>query len=195
MAIKIKESKKGTFTAAAKKRGMAVQEFARKVMANKDKYSTAMVRKANFAKNATKFKHELGGILDSQVGTQNQQLGSTIGSTIGSAAALAGIPGLGPLLGSLGSLLGKKPDELKVLSDHFKSINTSTNPYGNYEMGGELEGLEGALKYSGASHDQGGIDVNAEGIPSSKPIAEVEDGEVVYSIKGKKVIFSNTLKI
>ena len=61
--IHIKPSKKGTFTAAAKKRGMEVQEFARKVLANKDAYSPAMVKKANFARNATKFKHDLGGFL------------------------------------------------------------------------------------------------------------------------------------
>lgn len=61
--IHIKPSKKGTFTAAAKKRGMGVQEFARKVLANKDAYSPAMVKKANFARNATKFKHDLGGFL------------------------------------------------------------------------------------------------------------------------------------
>ena len=47
--IRIKDSKKGTFTAAAKKRGMSVQAFASKVLANKDKYSPAMVKKANFA--------------------------------------------------------------------------------------------------------------------------------------------------
>lgn len=62
--IHIKESKKGTFTAAAKKHGMGVQEFASKVLANKDKYSPAMVKKANFAKNATKFKHEHGGYME-----------------------------------------------------------------------------------------------------------------------------------
>ncbi len=59
--IKIKESKKGTFTRAAKKRGMGVQEFAKKVMANKDRYSDAMVKKANFARNATKWEHQEGG--------------------------------------------------------------------------------------------------------------------------------------
>jgi hypothetical protein len=59
--IHIKESKKGTFTAAAKKHGMGVQEFARKVLANKDKYSAAMVKKANFARNASKWKHADGG--------------------------------------------------------------------------------------------------------------------------------------
>lgn len=54
--IYIKPSKRGTFTAAAKKRGMGVQEFAGKVMANKEDYSSAMVKKANFARNAAKWK-------------------------------------------------------------------------------------------------------------------------------------------
>lgn len=59
--IHIKKSKVGTFTAAAKKHGMGVQEFASQVLANKDKYSTAMVRKANFAHNSTGWKHAFGG--------------------------------------------------------------------------------------------------------------------------------------
>ena len=61
--IYIKPSKRGTFTAAAKKRGMGVQEFARKVLANKDSYSPAMVKKANFARNFGGRKHDLGGYL------------------------------------------------------------------------------------------------------------------------------------
>lgn len=61
--IYIKPSKRGTFTAAAKKRGMSVQEFASKVLANKEDYSTAMVKKANFARNASKWKHADGGNL------------------------------------------------------------------------------------------------------------------------------------
>ena len=60
--IHIKPSKRGTFTAAANKRGMGVQEFASKVLANKEDYSTAMVKKANFAKNAAKW-HANGGLL------------------------------------------------------------------------------------------------------------------------------------
>ena len=59
--IHIKKSKVGTFTAAAKKRGMSVQEFASTVLANKDKYSPAMVRKANFAHNAAGWKRAFGG--------------------------------------------------------------------------------------------------------------------------------------
>ena len=62
-SIHISPSKKGTFTAAAKKHGMGVQEFASKILANKDDYSSAMVKKANFARNASKWKHGDGGLL------------------------------------------------------------------------------------------------------------------------------------
>ena len=58
--IYIKPSKRGTFTAAAKSRGMGVQEFASKVLANKEDYSPAMVKKANFARNASHW-HPDGG--------------------------------------------------------------------------------------------------------------------------------------
>lgn len=61
--IYIKPSKRGTFTAAAKRHSMGVQEFANKVLSNKEDYSTAMVKKANFAKNASKWKHAFGGTL------------------------------------------------------------------------------------------------------------------------------------
>lgn len=60
--IYIKPSKRGTFTAAAKKHGKGVQEFASQVLANKENYSPAMVKKANFARNAAKW-HSFGGTL------------------------------------------------------------------------------------------------------------------------------------
>lgn len=54
--IHIKKSKRGTFTAAANKAGMSVQAYADKVLsAPKGKYSSAMRKKANFAKNASKW--------------------------------------------------------------------------------------------------------------------------------------------
>jgi hypothetical protein len=59
--IYIKPSKRGTFTAAANKHGKSVQSFAAQVMANKENYSPAMVKKANFARNAAKWKHAMGG--------------------------------------------------------------------------------------------------------------------------------------
>ena len=56
--IHIDKNKRGTFTRAAKAHGMGVQEFARKVLsAPKGKYSSNMRKKANFARNASKFKH------------------------------------------------------------------------------------------------------------------------------------------
>lgn len=54
--IKIKPSKRGTFTAAAKKAGRSVQAEARAVLADKNA-SPAMKKKANFARNAAKWNH------------------------------------------------------------------------------------------------------------------------------------------
>lgn len=65
--IHIKPSKRGTFTAAAKRHHMSVQEFARTVLNNRARYSSAMVKKANFARNASKWhKKELGGDMTKQ---------------------------------------------------------------------------------------------------------------------------------
>jgi hypothetical protein len=62
--IYIKPENKGKFTAWADAHGMSVQEAASHVMANKEKYSSTTVKRANFAKNASKFKHEKGGEID-----------------------------------------------------------------------------------------------------------------------------------
>lgn len=61
--IHIKPSKRGTFTAASKRHGKSVQSFASQVLANKENYSPAMVKKANFARNAAKW-HSFGGDLN-----------------------------------------------------------------------------------------------------------------------------------
>lgn len=53
--IRIKKSKRGTFTKAAKQHGMSVQSFANRVLRNPSKYSAAMRKKANFARNASKW--------------------------------------------------------------------------------------------------------------------------------------------
>lgn len=65
--IHIKPSKRGTFTAAAKKHGKSVQSFASQVLANKENYSPAMVKKANFARNTSKW-HSFGGNLNTNGG-------------------------------------------------------------------------------------------------------------------------------
>lgn len=50
----IAPSKRGTLTAEATKHGMSAMAFAHKVMANKNNYSSKMVKKANFAINFNK---------------------------------------------------------------------------------------------------------------------------------------------
>ena len=55
--ICIKKENRGKFTESAKKAGMGVQEFASHVLSNKNRYSTTLVKRANFAKNAKSFNH------------------------------------------------------------------------------------------------------------------------------------------
>lgn len=59
--INIDPKNKGKFTASAKRAGMGVQEFAAHVLANKDDYSSTQVKRANFARNASKWNKQQGG--------------------------------------------------------------------------------------------------------------------------------------
>ena len=54
--IHIKKENEGKFTEAANRAGMSVQQFASHVLSNKDKYSGKLVKRANFARNAAKWK-------------------------------------------------------------------------------------------------------------------------------------------
>lgn len=48
--------KPGSFTAQAKRAGMSVPSFRKKVLANKDKYSSTTVKRANLAKTLSKMR-------------------------------------------------------------------------------------------------------------------------------------------
>lgn len=61
--IHIKKANRGKFTESARRAGMGVQEYARHVLANRDRYSSTLVRRANFARNAASW-HPDGGLLD-----------------------------------------------------------------------------------------------------------------------------------
>lgn len=61
-AIHIAKNKRGTFKAQASRMGMSTQQAASHILANKDDYSPAMVKKAVFAHN---FAHADGGSLES----------------------------------------------------------------------------------------------------------------------------------
>ena len=59
--INIKKKNRGKFTESANRAGMGVQEYARHILANKDKYSSTLVKRANFARNFGGRKHAEGG--------------------------------------------------------------------------------------------------------------------------------------
>lgn len=132
--IHIAPSKKGTFTAAASKHGMGVQEFASKVLANPEDYSPAMRKKANFARNASKWKHAYGGHLfwDGGFGGDNKT---------GPISYLRFVPALGAGIGALTDAFGitNRPDYtnadsiIEAARQGIGSIRDVTfTPIGNY---------------------------------------------------------------
>jgi hypothetical protein len=60
--ININPANKGKFTASANRAGMGVQEFASKVLANKEDYSSTQVKRATFARNSAGWKKQMGGM-------------------------------------------------------------------------------------------------------------------------------------
>jgi hypothetical protein len=58
--INIKEANKGKFTAWAQAHGMTVQQAAATILRNREKYSSALIKRANFARNAAKWDE--GGV-------------------------------------------------------------------------------------------------------------------------------------
>jgi hypothetical protein len=61
--IYIKPENRGKFTQQAQSAGMGVQEFASKVLGNKEDYSPTTVKRANFARNAAGWKKQMGGMM------------------------------------------------------------------------------------------------------------------------------------
>ena len=77
-SINIKPENRGKFTEWAKRNGMSVSEAANKVMANTENYSPSVVKMANFAKNAAKWKKEMGGFLYEDGGQMNVNIGNNV---------------------------------------------------------------------------------------------------------------------
>ena len=124
--IHIKPSKRGTFTAAAKKRGKSVQAFASQVLAHKENYSPAMVKKAVFASNAKKWKHAEGGeLLPNDYYLNLFALGGETSILDQASANSEEAKGLKGLLNKLSSL-GEDNDSLNSINPQSLVNNVST---------------------------------------------------------------------
>lgn len=131
--IHIKPENKGKFTAWANAHNMGVQEAARHVMANKEDYSSTIVKRANFAKNAAGWKKQYGGVVTEDM--YKYFNGGNISSQGGNMT--------GPI--QLGSMAGNMA--LDVIPDN-QVVDTEGNPVGTYQGTGKSIG-KGAL--SGAA--------------------------------------------
>lgn len=120
-SIKINPAKKGTFKAQATKMGMSVQEAADYILRHKEKYSPAMVKKANFAKN---FARELGGeiydLTQYKDGGGIPQRYRTMGFTKVGAKRKSTRPG------KKWMVLAKKGDQYKVVHGGWKGMKDFT---------------------------------------------------------------------
>lgn len=115
-SIHIDKNKIGTFTATATKHGKSVQEFARQVLANKENYSSAMVRKAVFAHNSAKWhKHagdsEESSYLRTKEGSAHPFIYSMLSSSMGQAD--------NPMLTAINMLVNKYSKEPIVYTGSF----------------------------------------------------------------------------
>ncbi len=63
--IHIKKENRGKFSAAAKRAGMSTQQYASHVLANPNA-PAYLKKRANFARNAAKWKHQFGGTIKYQ---------------------------------------------------------------------------------------------------------------------------------
>ena len=107
-SIHIDPSKKGTFTAAASRHGMGVQEFASHVHAHPENYSPAMRRKANFARNAAKWHHAFGGPINTfarggSMSHQDGKIKSILDKYLTNYRITSGYRGKNNRVGKLGS--------------------------------------------------------------------------------------------
>lgn len=116
--IHINPKKKGTFKAQATKMGMSVQEAAEHILANKEEYSPAMVKKANFAKN---FAKELGGQL-----YEMKEGGSIPSRYKNMGFTKVGVKKQSTRPGKKWMVLAKKGDKYKVVHGGWKGMQDYT---------------------------------------------------------------------
>jgi hypothetical protein len=127
-----------------------------------------------------------------------KKLGGLIGTGVGAiAGSFVGNPALGASLGGMaGSAIESATEKSPIEQGRIMNSSYGYRKGGKlpkYPMGGKMPLPQGAGKYVGASHEQGGIPVDEQGNPTSEQqaIAEVEGGETEQD----GYIFSDTLMV
>ncbi len=141
--IHIKPSHKGLFTAKATRAGEGVQEYASHVMANKEDFSPATVKQANFARNASKFKHGDGAVIKKD-GGELQPVSKNTQLAVGQSHENGGIKLDSKSEIEGGETLVNKGDHTLVVSDNL------VNPLsGNTFAKDDLKLAKSLSKYEG----------------------------------------------
>jgi len=119
--IEIKAENEGKFTRWAQARGMSVQDAANKVMANKDEYPPAVVKMANFAKNAAGWNKEDGGEQYDMGGTPQGKVGAVNNVSVNKDMNWQRAP------------LYINPMEFEYTNDNFSLGKAAAVAYGGYK--------------------------------------------------------------
>lgn len=120
--IEIKPENEGKFTRWAEARGMSVQEAASKVIANTDEYPSAVVKMANFAKNAAGWKKEYGGEQYQMGGVPQGKVGAVNNVSVGNKG-----------MNWQRAPLYINPMEFEYTNDNFSLGKAAAVAYGGYK--------------------------------------------------------------
>ena len=152
----------------------------------------------SFDKYLIKKKAELG--IDM---TQNdKQMKQTMISSTAKGASFGFDPTTKAIGAAVGLIAGgvtagiRQRKQFDAIESNVNKASSITNPY-QFAFGGKLSGSSRGYEYKGKSHAEGGININADGIPtnSSNAPVEVEGGEYNAKFGKTNYVFSNRLML
>ena len=144
-----------------------------------------------------------------------KKTGGAIGTLVGAGVG-SFVPGLGTSMGAtlggtVGSLFGGRKEPKPLTPQSYAAAHTGYKrggklkkgkkyPYGGtIQPGAQAQQVplgQGAARYEGPSHEQGGIPVGETGRPNqTNPVAEVEGGETSQRMGDETFIFSDELMV
>ncbi len=147
--IHIDPSKKGTFKAQATRMNMGVQEAASHILANKDDYSSTMVKKANFARN---FAKQEGGVAQGDKGNaQMMQMIQTYAQMIAQQSGKDPNKVYQELMGQLQQM---KPEQQQAAMQEIVKQVQGASQQPAMQMGGDPSQMQQAPQQQGGDAEQ-----------------------------------------